>query len=153
MQARTADFLRDQLAMNLQCYMQVRPGGRAAAEVLRDRQTLRDELARRLRADRRAARSTTVATAPQIKSIQEAARQDLMDVLSAARIWFFDEKKTSTQAEMFAASLGSLFCEPGGQFGDFLDAYDAIGNDAVPAVLAEIAAELERRGLSHPLAD
>lgn len=54
---RTADFLRDQLMMNLECYMQVRPGSRAAAECVRDRKTLRDELAQRLRADRRAARS------------------------------------------------------------------------------------------------
>jgi hypothetical protein len=53
---RAADFLRDQLDLNLQCYMQVRPGTRAAAEVIRDRQTLRNELAQRLRADRRAER-------------------------------------------------------------------------------------------------
>lgn len=50
---RTADFLREQLAMNLQFYMQVRPGGRAAAEAIHDRQVLRDELANRLKADRR----------------------------------------------------------------------------------------------------
>ncbi len=52
---RAADFLREQLAMNLQCYMQVRPGSRAAAEVIRDRKTLRNELAAALRAARRAA--------------------------------------------------------------------------------------------------
>ena len=59
-QPRTADFLRDQLAMNLSFYMQVRPGTRAAEEAVRDCQTLRDELAQRLRSDRRAARSVAV---------------------------------------------------------------------------------------------
>lgn len=53
-ETRTASFLREQLDMNLQCYMQVRPGSRAAAEVIRDRQALRNELAARLREERRA---------------------------------------------------------------------------------------------------
>ena len=52
---RDSIVLREQLAMNLQCYMGVRPGTRAAAEVIRDRQALRDELAESLRASRRAA--------------------------------------------------------------------------------------------------
>lgn len=52
---RQAAALHDQLSMNLQAYLQVRPGSRGAAEVLRDRQALRDELALRLRMDRRAA--------------------------------------------------------------------------------------------------
>lgn len=52
---RNAIFLREQIAINLQYYMQVRPGTRAAAEVIRDRQALRDELAASLRANRRAA--------------------------------------------------------------------------------------------------
>lgn len=52
---REANFLREQLAMNLQCYMQVRPGSRAAAEVIRDRKSLRKELATALRAIRRRA--------------------------------------------------------------------------------------------------
>lgn len=61
---RTASFLREQLGMNLECYMQVRPGSRAAAEVIRDRQTLRDELAARLRQDRRANHIPLPSTTP-----------------------------------------------------------------------------------------
>jgi hypothetical protein len=51
---RTAAFLREQIDLCTQYYLQVRPGSRAAAEVCRDMQSLRDELATALRSERHA---------------------------------------------------------------------------------------------------
>ena len=76
--------------------------------------------------------------------IATAHTQDLADVLAAARVFFFSDRKTSIQSEMFRAAFGGLFCAGGSAFGDKLSAYDANKN-RVPEVLAEVAAEIDRR--------
>lgn len=50
----TEAFARDQLDLIRQAYMRVRPGSRAAAEIVRDSRFWRDRLANAIRARRRA---------------------------------------------------------------------------------------------------
>lgn len=70
--------------------------------------------------------------------------QELSDVISAARICFFCDPRTSTQTQMFKASFGALFCELGAHFVHRYAAYDE-NKSKVPEVLANIALELEAR--------
>jgi hypothetical protein len=78
-------------------------------------------------------------------NIESMHTQDISDVLSAARLCLC-EKKTSTENEMFRALFGGLFVGGFKPFGEKLDAYTA-NKHRVPEVLANLAVELERRGV------
>lgn len=78
-------------------------------------------------------------------NIQNLHTQEISDVLSAARLCLC-EKKTSTENEMFRALFGGLFVGGFKPFGDKLSAFDA-NKHRVPEVLADLAVELERRGV------
>lgn len=75
--------------------------------------------------------------------IEGAHRQDLDDVLAAARLCF-SERKTDVTVNMFRASFGALFCDGGSKFGDRLHAHEQHKHQ-VPEVLSAIAMELDAR--------
>lgn len=79
-----------------------------------------------------------------MRDLNNIQTQELSDVLSAARVCFFCEPRTSTQVQMFKASFGALFCEPGAHFVHRYAAYDE-NKSKTPEVLASIAIELEAR--------
>ncbi|MQT73325.1 MULTISPECIES: hypothetical protein [Pseudomonas] len=78
-------------------------------------------------------------------NIEAMHTQDINDVLSAGRLCLCD-KVTSTQTEMFRALFGGVIVGGSKPFGEKLDAYTA-NKHRVPEVLADLAIELERRGL------
>lgn len=78
-------------------------------------------------------------------NIQNMHSQEILDVLSVARLCLCEDR-TSIETEMFRASFGGVIIGGFKPFGEKLDAY-AANKHRVPEVLAELAAELERRGL------
>lgn len=78
-------------------------------------------------------------------NIQAMHTQEIDDVLSAGRLCLC-EKVTSIQTEMFRALFGGVIVGGNKPFGEKLDAYTS-NKHRVPEVLADLALELERRGL------
>lgn len=78
-------------------------------------------------------------------NIKDLHTQDISDVLSAARLCLCD-KVTSIQTEMFRSLFGGVIVGVHKSFHEKLDAH-AANKHHIPTVLAELAVELERRGL------
>lgn len=68
--------------------------------------------------------------------------QDLTDVMSSARLAASNERAIFN--EMFHASFGSLFCQPGASFCERINAYDA-NSHRLGDVLTLVGDEIERR--------
>jgi len=74
MTQNTAAKAREQIQFCTDAYMQVRPGSRAAAEIIKDQQFWRGELAAALRAERTARRSAVT------EADIQAGREHIADV-------------------------------------------------------------------------
>ncbi|WP_219096283.1 hypothetical protein [Pseudomonas sp. UMAB-40] len=78
-------------------------------------------------------------------NLQTMHTQDISDVLTAARILFGSETVTDTHSEMFQSSFGGVVLGVRKSFNERVAAYEA-NKHRVPEVLAELDAELLRRG-------
>lgn len=68
--------------------------------------------------------------------------QDLIDVMSSAKLGASNEKAIFN--EMFRASFGGLFCQPGSSFCEKINAYDA-NSHRLGDVLTLVGDEIEQR--------